>query len=161
MNKSIMFSSAQDNWETPQHLFDELNEEFHFTLDACADESNHKCAKYYTKEQDGLAQDWGGQVVFCNPPYGRKETGIWTKKCYDEAQKPNTTVVLLIPARTDRASFHDYVLGKAELRFLKGRLKFGDGKSPAPFPSMICVFGGKSGIERLLTKIWGLICCRN
>ena len=96
--------------------------------------------KYYTEEQNGLLQDWSGEVVFCNPPYGNKETGIWTKKCYEESLKPNTTVVLLIPARTDRISFHEYIYGKAEIRFIKGRLKFGDGKNPAPFPSMVVVF---------------------
>ena len=122
-------------------FFESLNAEFHFTLDPCADEFNHKCEKYFTKEQDGLKQDWGGHTVFCNPPYGSKETGLWTRKCYLEAQKPNTTVVLLIPARTDRASFHEYIYGKAEIRFIKGRLKFGDGKSPAPFPSMVVIFG--------------------
>jgi site-specific DNA-methyltransferase (adenine-specific) len=118
-----------------------------YSIDPCADEYNHKCEKYFTKEQDGLKQDWGGEVVFCNPPYSRTETGIWTQKCYEEAQKPNTTVVLLIPARTDRASFHEYIYGKAEIRFIKGRLKFGDGKSPAPFPSMVCVFR-KRGVEK-------------
>lgn len=135
-----MFSSKTDKWSTPQSFFDELNKEFHFTLDPCADCTNHKCDKYFTKEQDGLIQDWGGETVFCNPPYGNKETGIWTKKCYEESLKPNATVVLLIPARTDRKSFHDYIYGKVEIRFIKGRLKFGDGKNPAPFPSMIVIF---------------------
>ena len=140
MNTDVMFSSKTDKWATPQSFYDELNKEFHFTLDPCADEHNHKCEKYFTKEQDGLAQDWGGHVVFCNPPYGNKETGLWTRKCYEEAQKPNTTVVLLIPARTDRASFHEYIYGKAEIRFIKGRLYFGDGTGRAPFPSMVCIF---------------------
>ncbi len=140
MNTELMFSSKTDKWATPQWFFDELDKEFHFTLDPCADEFNNKCEKYYTEEQNGLVQDWGGEVVFCNPPYGNKETGIWTKKCYEESLKPNTTVVLLIPARTDRISFHDYIYGKAEIRFIKGRLKFGDGKNPAPFPSMIAIF---------------------
>ena len=140
MNTDVLFSSKTDKWATPQWFFDELNKEFNFTLDACADESNHKCDKYFTKEQDGLLQDWEGETVFCNPPYGNKETGIWTKKCYEESLKPNTTVVLLIPARTDRKSFHDYIYGKAEIRFIKGRLKFGDGKNSAPFPSMVVVF---------------------
>lgn len=135
-----MFSSSSDRWATPQDFFDKLNDEFHFTLDPCADETNHKCEKYFAKEQDGLLQDWGGETVFCNPPYGNKETGIWTKKCYEESLKPNTTVVLLIPARTDRKSFHDYIYGKAEIRFVKGRLKFGNGKHPAPFPSMVVIF---------------------
>ena len=140
MNANVMFSSNKSEWTTPQEFYEELDREFHFTLDPCADDFNHKCEKYYTKEQDGLAQDWGGEVVFCNPPYGNKETGIWTKKCYEEALKPNTTVVLLIPARTDRVSFHEYICGKAEIRFIKGRLKFGGSKNPAPFPSMVVVF---------------------
>ncbi len=80
MNAGLMFSSKTDKWATPQWFFDELDKEFCFTLDPCADEFNHKCEKYYTEEQNGLLQDWGGEVVFCNPPYGNKETGIWTKK---------------------------------------------------------------------------------
>lgn len=140
MNTELMFSSKTDKWATPQDFFDSLNKEFHFTLDPCADETNHKCEKYFTKEQDGLLQDWGGETVFCNPPYGNKETGEWTRKCYEESLKPNTTVVLLIPARTDRISFHEYIYGKAEIRFIKGRLKFGDGSNSAPFPSMVCIF---------------------
>ena len=143
MNTKLMFSSKTDKWSTPQSFFDELDKEFNFTLDPCADEFNHKCKKYFTEEQDGLIQDWSGETVFCNPPYGNKETGLWTKKCYEESLKPNTTVVLLIPARTDRKSFHDYIYGKAEIRFIKGRLKFGEGKNTAPFPSIVVVFGKK------------------
>lgn len=143
MNTKLMFSSKTDKWSTPQSFFDELDKEFNFTLDPCADELNHKCKKYFTEEQDGLIQDWSGETVFCNPPYGNKETGLWTKKCYEESLKPNTTVVLLIPARTDRKSFHDYIYGKAEIRFIKGRLKFGEKKNTAPFPSMVVVFGKK------------------
>ena len=137
-----MFSSKTDKWATPQDFFNKLNEEFNFTLDPCADESNHKCNTYFTKEQDGLKQDWAGHIVFCNPPYGNKETGWWTQKCWEEAQKPNTTVVLLIPARTDRKSFHQYIYNQpnVEIRFVQGRLKFGDSKDPAPFPSMVVVF---------------------
>ena len=145
MNTETLFSSKTDQWETPQAFFDELNAEFCFTLDPCADETNHKCDMYFTKEQDGLKQDWGGHTVFCNPPYGNKETGEWTKKCYEESKKPGTVVVLLIPARTDRKSFHDYIYGNpnVEIRFLKGRLKFGNGNNPAPFPSMVVVFKRK------------------
>ena len=137
-----MFSSKTDKWATPQDFYDKLNEEFHFTLDPCADEFNHKCDTYFTEEQDGLKQDWSGNIVFCNPPYGNKETGWWTQKCWEEAQKPNTTVVLLIPARTDRKSFHQYIYNKpnVEIRFVQGRLKFGDSKDPAPFPSMVVIF---------------------
>lgn len=137
-----MFSSKSDEWETPQKTFDELNDEFRFDLDPCADESNHKCEKYFTKEQDGLLQDWGGFSVFCNPPYG-KELSKWVMKSYWESQKPNTVVVMLIPARTDTRWFHDYIYGKAEIRFIKGRLRFNNSKSNAPFPTMIVVFGEK------------------
>ena len=143
MNTDVMFSSNKNDWETPEGLFAELDREFRFTLDAAASPVNAKCKKYYTAKDNGLIQDWGGETVFCNPPYGNKETGAWTKKCDEEAQKPETTVVLLIPARTDRASFHDYVLGKAEIRFIRGRLKFergGKALAPAPFPSMICIW---------------------
>ena len=145
MVNDALFSSDKNFWETPQKLFDELDAEFHFTIDAAASDENHKCARYFTKNDDGLRQNWGGETVFCNPPYGSKETGLWTEKCYREGQKPGTTVVLLIPARTDRASFHDYILGKAEIRFLRGRLKFElDGKpmGTAPFPSMIAIWRG-------------------
>lgn len=146
-----MFSSLSDEWETPQDLFDELNEEFNFTLDPCATHENHKCKKYYTKEDDGLSKDWSREVVFVNPPYGRV-INKWVEKCYKEYQK-GTTIVMLIPARTDTSYFHDYIYNKAtEIRFLRGRLKFtnrllpswnkkGDYKlSPAPFPSMIVVY---------------------
>lgn len=142
---SVHFMSKKSDWETPQDLFNRLNDEFHFTLDAAASDLNHKLPHYYTEKEDGLAQDWGGERVFCNPPYGSKETGLWTEKCWREAQKPDTLVVLLIPARTDRKSFHDFIYNKPNvtIRFLKGRLQFEDnGKKmgTAPFPSMICIF---------------------
>lgn len=136
---SGLFSSTTDLWATPQAFFDELNTESHFTLDPCANDDNHKCAKYYTEQQDGLAQDWGGQIVFCNPPYGRA-IGAWVKKCYEESRKPNTLVVMLIPARTDTSYFHDYIYHKAELRFIRGRLHFNEAPQGAPFPSMVVVF---------------------
>lgn len=136
---SGLFSSTTDLWATPQAFFDQLNAEFHFTLDPCANDDNHKCAKYYTEQQDGLAQDWGGQIVFCNPPYGRA-IGAWVKKCYEESRKPNTLVVMLIPARTDTSYFHDYIYHKAELRFIRGRLHFNEAPQGAPFPSMVVVF---------------------
>ena len=121
MNKEVMFSSRTDLWETPQDLFDKLDAEFHFDLDVCALPENAKCEKYYTPEQDGLAQEWTG-VCWCNPPYGR-QIGKWVRK----AALSNTTVVMLLPARTDTKWFHDYILHKAEIRFLRGRLKFGGG----------------------------------
>ena len=140
MNTSVMFSSQTDLWETPQEFFDKLNAEFGFTLDPCATPENAKCEKYYTKEDDGLKQDWSGETVFCNPPYGRAIKD-WVKKCYEESKKENTTVVMLIPARTDTSYFHDYIYNKAkEIRFIRGRLKFGNAKNSAPFPSMVVVF---------------------
>src|SRR5690606_17219779 len=140
MNTKLMFSSKTDLWETPQDFFRELDREFHFTLDPCATPENAKCKKYYTIEDDGLKQDWQGEIVFCNPPYG-KEIKRRVKKCYEESRKPNTTVVMLIPARTDTSYFHDYIYHKAkEIRFLRGRLKFGGSKNAAPFPSMVVVF---------------------
>lgn len=134
-----LFTSNTDEWATPQAVFDELNSEFHFTLDPCATPDNAKCPNYYTKDANGLLQNWGGQNVFCNPPYG---TAIkhWVRKCYEESRKPNTRVVMLIPARTDTAYFHDYIYHKAEIRFIRGRLRFGDSKQSAPFPSMIVIF---------------------
>lgn len=136
MNTNVMFSSTTDDWSTPQDFFDKLNDEFHFTLDPCADESNHKCEKYFTKEQNGLIQNWSGERVFCNPPYGR-EIGEWVKRCATSAAE---LVVMLIPARTDTRWFHEFIYNKAEIRFLRGRLKFGNSKNSAPFPSMVVIF---------------------
>lgn len=140
MNTDLMFSSKTDLWSTPQDFFDKLNEEFNFDLDPCSTHENTKCKKHYTKEENGLIQDWGGHKVFCNPPYGR-ELKDWVKKCSDESKKDNTTVVMLIPARTDTSYFHDYIYKKVkEIRFIRGRLKFGDSKNAAPFPSMVVIF---------------------
>lgn len=142
MIDSVMFSSLSDDWATPQDVFDRLDWFFHFTLDPCADHVNHKCKKYYTKEVNGLIQDWAGEIVFCNPPYGRTATGDWAKKCFEESKKPRTIICLLIPARTDTKWFHKYCSGGSNrIIFIKGRLKFGNGKNSAPFPSMIVIYG--------------------
>lgn len=149
MLNTVMFSSMSNEWETPDDLFKSLDAEFHFTLDPCAQHHNHKCEKYYTPDDDGLSKDWSGEIVFCNPPYGR-EIGKWVKKCFEESKKPNTKVVMLIPSRTDTKWFHKYINNKAEVRFVEGRVKFinrlllscgEDGKKQsAPFPSMIVIF---------------------
>ncbi len=136
---AALFTSRSEEWGTPQALYEDLDREFHFNLDPCASDLNHKCENYFTKEQDGLAQSWAGHNVYCNPPYGRK-ISKWIKKAYEEGQ--HTLVVCLIPARTDTAWFHDYVYGKAEIRFLRGRLKYGDGEVNAPFPSMLVIYRG-------------------
>jgi site-specific DNA-methyltransferase (adenine-specific) len=137
LNKALLQSHRND-WETPQNLFDELNKEFGFTLDPCATPETAKCAKYFTPNDDGLSRDWSGEIVFCNPPYSRKQDA-WIRKCYEHAANGGVAVMLL-PARTDTARFHDFILGKAEIRFIRGRLKFGRAAANAPFPSMIVVF---------------------
>lgn len=140
MNKEVMFSSKTEMWETPQELFEELNNEFHFALDVCATAENAKCEKYYTPEIDGLSRPWNG-TVWCNPPYGR-QIGKWVFAASVASGVRNATVVMLLPARTDTRWFHDYIYQKerVEIRFIKGRLKFGGSKNGAPFPSMICIF---------------------
>lgn len=135
----VHYSSKTNEWATPQYLFDELDREFNFTLDPCCTDENAKCEKYFTIEDDGLMQDWSNEIVFVNPPYGR-EIKHWVRKAYEESLK-GATVVCLIPSRTDTTYWHDYIFGKAsDIRFLKGRLKFGDSKNSAPFPSAIVVY---------------------
>ena len=144
VNQKALFSSNDMNWSTPQNLFDELDKEFHFTLDPCADDENHKCDRYYTKEQDGLAQDWSGEVVFCNPPYGRV-IGRWVEKAFREVYAGKCrAAVLLLPARTETKWFHDFIYHRAEIRFIRGRVRFGGAVNNAPFPSMVVVFRGDS-----------------
>ncbi len=140
MNK-VIFSSRSCEWETPQWLFDQLDEEFHFTIDVAANQENHKCDRYYTAEDDGLSKSWEGETVWLNPPYGI-EARKWVKKAYEESRKHGITVVVLVPSRTDVAWFHDFVYGKAEIRFIRGRLHFSKSKSPATFPSMVVVYRG-------------------
>lgn len=135
-----MFSSKIHDWGTPQKLFDELNAEFKFTLDACANETNYKIDNYFTESDNALIQEWNG-VIWCNPPYGR-QVKEWVRKAYEESKRGNT-VVMLIPARTDTAYWHDYVI-HGEVRFIRGRLKFENKDrvsiGSAPFPSAIVVF---------------------
>lgn len=140
--QKTMFSSKTGDWATPQDFFDKLNWRFGgFTLDPCASPYNTKCANFYTKAEDGLTKNWEGETVFVNPPYGR---GIdrWISKAYREGLKERTRVVMLIPARTDTRYWHDYVMRAKEIHFIKGRLKFGDSKNSAPFPSAVVVFEG-------------------
>lgn len=134
MNTEVMFSSASDEWAIPMEFFRVLDAEFHFTLDVCATAENAKCRNFFTVDDDALAQSWNG-VCWCNPPYGR-QIGVWVKK----AAESDATVVMLLPARTDTKWFHEYIYGKAEIRFVRGRLKFGGSKNSAPFPSMIVIF---------------------
>lgn len=133
-----------DEWETPRYLFDQLNDEFRFTLDVCATKENAKCSKYFTREENGLSQDWGCETVWCNPPYGRS-IKYWVWKCLLHSIGGGVAV-MLIPARTDTKWFHEYIYCNkklAEVRFVRGRIKFGGSKHNAPFASMIVVFRGK------------------
>lgn len=150
LNKSL-YSQKNTCWCTPQEFFDKLNKEFHFVLDAAATDKSAKCPLYYTPAEDGLMQSWDqGGAVFCNPPYGA-QLKKWVRKAHREAKK-GVTVVLLIPARTDTSYFHDYIYGQAEVRFLRGRLRFTDEDgtpsiNSAPFPSMLVIYNGASGCE--------------
>lgn|SRR5690625_1067299 len=147
-NMDVHYSSRSDNWATPQSFFDRLNNEFNFTLDPCSDKYNAKCSKYFTEEDDGLTKSWEGERVFMNPPYGRV-IGDWIRKAYEESLKEGTMVVALIPARTDTRYWHDYVMKADEIRLVKGRLKFGDGRNSAPFPSAVVVFSGEGHTPKL------------
>lgn len=151
MNKQLMFSSNDQTWETPKDFFSRLDREFKFTLDPCATPETAKVSKYFTQEIDGLTQSWSGERVFMNPPYGR-EISKWIQKAAEESQKEDTIVVGLIPARTDTRYWHRYIFPVAsEIRFIKGRLKFGGSKNSAPFPSAVVVW--KEGSQSLKVSI--------
>ena len=136
--RSVHFSSASAEWETPGDLFNELDRIFGgFTLDPCATPQNAKCARFFTRADDGLAQDWTGKV-FMNPPYGR-EIGKWVQKAWTESLS-GALVVCLLPARVDTRWWHEYAK-KGHVYFLRGRLKFGSSVNSAPFPSVLVTFG--------------------
>jgi len=139
--QSLHFSSKEDSWETPEAFFNKYNDLYKFTLDVCAEPHNTKVDNFYTKEVDGLSQDWAANNVsaWMNPPYGR-EIGDWMKKAYEESLK-GCTVVCLVPSRTDTRWWHDWAI-KGDVEFIKGRLKFNGHKHNAPFPSAIVVFKG-------------------
>lgn len=144
-----LFSSKTDMWETPQSFFDELNKEFNFDIDLCATLENAKCSMFITKEHNLLeSEPWriyngkGGtyKSAWMNPPYGR-QIDKFMRKAYECSFVGGMTVVCLVPARTDTRWWHDYAV-KGEIRFIKGRLKFGGHKNSAPFPSAVIIFKG-------------------
>jgi phage N-6-adenine-methyltransferase len=140
--QKAMVSSKSNEWATPQAFFDELNKEFNFTLDPCSTDVNKKCKKHFTINDDGLSKSWAKEVVFMNPPYGG-HTGQWLLKALDESKK-GAVVVCFIVSSTDRSYWHEYIFPFAsQIRFLRGRLKFGDSKTTAPFASALVIFGGK------------------
>lgn len=134
---NIHFSSKTDLWSTPQDFYEKYNKIYNFKLDPCSTHENTKCENHFTIDDNGLEQDWGKASVWMNPPYGR-EIKAWMKKAY-ESSFHGATVVCLVPSRTDTAWWHDYSM-KGDIEFIRGRLKFGDAKNPAPFPSAIVVF---------------------
>ena len=137
---SVHFSSKTELWATPMDFFQKWSDSIGgFDLDVCANQENAKCQKFFTTEDDGLSQDWIGKC-WMNPPYG-KEIGHWMKKAYESSQQ-GATVVCLVPSRTDTKWWHDYAM-KGKITFIKGRLKFGDSKNSAPFPSAVVVFESK------------------
>lgn len=138
MINSGLFTSNTEEWATPQLFFDEIQKEFHLDQDVCATGENAKCVGFWSKDNNGLIQDWNKMRCWMNPPYGRT-IGNWVMKA---ATGGASIVVCLLPARTDTRWFHDYIYNKpnVEIRFIKGRLKFGDSKNSAPFPSMIVIF---------------------
>lgn len=131
----------KDKRETPIEVFQPLMDVFDFTLDPCCEVESAKCSKYYTPYDNGLIQDWQGERVFCNPPYSRGVIDHWVKKCYLEAQKPNTFVVALLPVSTSGDWWHDWVTNKAEIRFYRRRIKFIGMKDTAPFSSVLAIYG--------------------
>jgi len=138
----VHFSSATPEWFTPADFYAKLDAEFAFTLDPCCTDKNAKCDKHFTLADDGLAQNWSADRVFMNPPYGRT-IGLWMRKAY-ESSLGGGLVVCLVPARTDTAWWHDYAM-RGEIRFIRGRLKFGGDKA-APFPSAVIIFRPASAV---------------
>jgi site-specific DNA-methyltransferase (adenine-specific) len=139
MDTDLMFSNKTDEYATPQDLYDKLNSVFKFTLDPCATHKNHKCDKYYTIKENGLWQNWSKESVFINPPYS--QTKLWAEKCNKERER-TVNIALLIPSRTETRYLQDYIFPDSNIIcFIKGRLKFGDEKNSAPFPSLIAIYG--------------------
>lgn len=143
---AVHFSSGSDEWETPPDLFACLNREFAFTLDAAAASATAKCARFFTKEDDALTQDWLAAAThihtaaWLNPPYSRGLQARFLTKAADEAAR-GLIVCCLIPARPDTAIWHSTIFPRAQVRFLKGRVRFVGAAASAPFPSAIVVFG--------------------
>lgn len=139
----VHFTNKSDRWSTPDGFYTKLNDEFGFTLDACASHDNAKCKKYFDEKANGLEQDWQKATVFMNPPYSN--AAAWMAKAREEARK-GATVVCLVPARVDTKWWHDSVMGQddkgcaQEVRLVRGRLKFSGAKDGAPFPSAVVVY---------------------
>lgn len=152
MANSVHFLSADQTWATPQDLFDKLHAEFHFTLDVCALPDSAKCEYYYTPAEDAFKHPWPG-VCWMNPPYGR-EIGRWMERAFRAPEWWGSTVVCLVPARVDTRWWWDFA-SQGEVRFLKGRLKFGGHVNSAPFPSALAIFRAPRRVSTLYWE-WSL-----
>lgn len=142
-----MVSSKTNEWSTPQDFYDKLNAEFNFQLDVASTKENAKCAKYFTIEDDGLSKEWS-EMNWMNPPYGG-HTKDWIKKAHEESLKGRETVCLIVSS-TDRSYWHDYIFPFAkQIRFIRGRLKFGGVKSTAPFASALVIFSPHQYADRI------------
>lgn len=142
-------SSVRQDWETPQEFFDVVDAEFGFTLDVCALPETAKCKRFFTPNENGLAQKWSG-MCWMNPPYGQS-IPKWISKAYQEACAGDATVVCLVPARMGPRWFHEFAPA-AEIRLLKGRLQFVGADTAAPFDAMLMIFHAHldpGGIMRL------------
>jgi phage N-6-adenine-methyltransferase len=145
MKNAALFTSDRQDWETPPDLFKRYDDKYRFTLDVCATPENAKCREFISPEVNGLLWDWTEYRCWMNPPYGR-EIGQWVRKAYIESTK-GAFVVALLPARTDTAWWHNWVIGPnpqhpyAQVEYLRGRIKFVGAKSTAPFPNAIAVYG--------------------
>lgn len=134
------FKSIRQDWPTPDDVFLPLQEEFQFTLDAAASAENAKAALFFSEEHDAMVQDWGRHIVWLNPPYGKGYSlGAWVLRAYT-ASTFGATVVMLVPARTNTVWFHDYCFARGEVRFIRGRPKFGDAVHGLPQPLCIVIF---------------------
>jgi len=157
-------SSISHSWQTPQHLLNSLYQVFSIDLDPCSPTRNKRtapvCSKmYYTQDDDGLALPWFG-TVFLNPPYGNN-LKLWIEKAKKEVETGNAeTAIALIPARTDTLWWHNYIASYAHIIFLKGRLRFGNSKQSAPFPSALIIWGSneeqRQGLKIAIPNSWSI-----
>lgn len=143
----VLFSSNKDDWATPAYIFDPLNQRFKFTLDVCATNENTKCERFLSEASDGLSFNWDGHTCFMNPPYSQIKK--WMEKAYEEfIRGVGTTVVCLVPARTDTKWFHDYVWHYASsIEFFKGRITFEGASHGAPFPSCLVIYDPAAKVQ--------------
>ena len=138
------FDSVRQDWETPAELFEAVDKEFHFTLDVAASEENTKTPRFIAEREDAMTRSWGREVCWLNPPYGKGyKLSAWVSKAYEESLAGATTV-MLIPARTNTNWFHDLCLKHGEVRFIRGRPKFGGAAHGLPQPLCFVVFRGSS-----------------